>query len=282
MVSHDSGGYSPQDIHFRLWQDNIDSSVGTDTHSTAPGLRDMSAQSSEIYSAVVVHVLPEENEEVQQAAIENKETSHSSLFSSGEESWDKDGIIPKLKSCGAPPLCGFAAGGSNLSNQLVLNTELNINGQLILPSLTFQSQNSVAVSLLKSERKPLSLDLVRCQDNPLFASLPSLDSLECQDSGCEESATNTPTNPYCNTHYFPSQRAVSDFHQGCQTAPSSQAMFESNYKQNWVPELRHGTASTDTWMSPKMDEEEGEDEGTAGLENSTQILLGHWKLKIQE
>ncbi|KAM6910532.1 interferon lambda receptor 1 [Xenentodon cancila] len=229
VPSHESGGYSPQEIPCHVWQSNTDSSLGTGAHCTTPNARDTSAQSSEVYSAVAVHIPADDSS----PAAENIGTSHSSLSSNEEKSWDEDGTVRKLRSHGAPSLAGFDASASNLTNQLVLNT-----------------------------------------DEPSFASLQSLDSSEWQDSGCEDSTTNTPTSPYCNTYYFPSQQVVHDFHQECQTKPSHGTIFESSYKQNWMPEIVHGAASTDTRTSPERDEE---DEGSEGMENSTKVLLGNWK-----
>ncbi|XP_061573274.1 interferon lambda receptor 1 isoform X2 [Cololabis saira] len=284
VPSRESGDYSPQEIPCQVWQSNTDSSLGTGAHSTSPNARDTSAQSSEIYSAVVVHVPPEETEDVQQAATRNIETSHSSLSSNGEKSWDTGGTIPKLTSHGAPSFAGSDDNASSLANQLVLNTVRNINGQLMLSSLAFQLQSTAAdeTLTLNPERKPLLSDLVCCQDEPSLASFISVDSSEWQDSGCEDSTANTPTNPYCNAHYFPSQQVVGDVHQECQTEPSCNTKFESSYKQNWVPEILHDTTPTDTWTISKMDEVGEEDEGTEGMENLAKTLLGHWKVNIQE
>ncbi|XP_044064350.1 interferon lambda receptor 1 isoform X2 [Siniperca chuatsi] len=285
------GGYSPQDIPCQAWQGSIGSSVGTGAHSPAPRPKDTSAQ-SEIYSVVAVHVPAEKDQDFQQATIEGRGTSNLPLSSSGE-SWDKGETGPKLTSHGAPPLLNLDACESNPDKPLLLQTVRDTNGQLMLPLLTFQLQSSTGdtVSPLNSERRPLLSDLIDTKkEGPSLASLQSLDSSEWSDSGCDDSTVNTPTQSYCNTHYSPSQ-PVPDFHQGCQNTPCSDAIFESGYKQNWMPAILLGTASKDSceyrrtsypWtMTGSKKEEEGE-EDRGGEESSRQILLGGWVVQMKE
>lgn len=285
------GGYSPQDT---LWQGNS-SSAGTGAHMPTPDPEDTSAQSSEIYSVVAVHVPAEKNKDDQQDTSEDKEASTLPLSSSGE-SWDKDRTSPKLTSHGVPPLLNQDDRESSLAQPLLLNTVRDSKGQLMLPSLTFQLQSSAgdAVSPLNSERKPLLSDLIDSKrEGPSLASLQSIDSSEWSDSGCDDSTVNTPTQPYCNSHYFPSQPVNPDFQMGCQNTSSSDAIFDSGYKQNWMPAILCGTASEDsceyrrtnypwTWTAPKKDEEGEEDEYRGGEERLRKIHLEGWVVQIQE
>ncbi|XP_070691308.1 interferon lambda receptor 1 [Pempheris klunzingeri] len=294
VPSAEVGGYSPQDTPCQPWQGSIGSSVGPPSPTSNP--EDTSAQSSEIYSVVAVHVPAEEDKDDQQAAITYRETS-SLPSSSRAESWNKGGTSPKLTSHGVPPPLNLDACESDLDRQLLLHTVRDPNGQLLLPSLhmlpslTFQLQSSTGdtASPLNSERKPLLSDVIESKgEGPSLASLQSFDCSEWSDSGCDESSVNTPTQPYCNTHYFPSQPVVPDFHERCQDTPSSDAIFDSGYKQNWVPEIL-SAASKDsceyrrtncpwTWTAPKKEEEEEEEEE----EKLGQIHLGNWVVQIQE
>ncbi len=275
------GGYSPQDIPCQALHASTGSSVGTGAHSPAKNSEVTSAQSSEIYSVVAVHVPAEENQDFKQATIEDKGTSKL-LFPSSGESCDKGGTSPKGTSHGVPPLPDLDPCESNPTMPLLLHTVRGPNGQLVLPSLSFQLQSSTG----GTERKPLLSDLIDSKrEGPSLASFQSFDSSEWSDSGCDDSTVNTPTQPYCNTNYSPSQPVVADF------TPSSDAIFNSGYKQNWLPAILRGTESKDifeyrrtnhhwTWTAPK-EEEEGE-EDRAQEERPTQILLSGWVLQIQE
>ncbi|KAI3361242.1 hypothetical protein L3Q82_013438, partial [Scortum barcoo] len=257
-------GYSPQDIPCLGWQDSTGSSVGTGaTNSEAT-----SAQSSENYSAVVVHVPLEENPDIQQATTEDRETSNPQMPSS-REGWDKGGMSPNLTSKRVQPVIHPDAYESSATRPLIVPTVRGLDGQLILPS--FSSEKKLHLSdLIDSKR-----------EGPSLASLQSFDGSEWSDSGCDESIVNTPTQPYCNTHYFPSQPAIPDF------TPSSDAVLDSGYKQNWLPAILHGTKSKDSceyrrtnypwnWTAPapKEEEEVEEEEEGAQEEKSRQILLG--------
>ncbi|XP_035527588.1 interferon lambda receptor 1 isoform X2 [Morone saxatilis] len=270
------GGYSPQDIPCQAWQGSTGSSVGTDTHSLTANAEDTSAQSSEIYSVVAVHV-PVVQKYFQQAITKDKETCNLPLSSSGK-SWDEGAISPKLTLL--QPLQDVDHCDSNPDRPLLLRTVRDPNGQLMLPLLTSQLENDTGDT--QTDR----IDSKR--ERPSLASLQSLDGSEWSDSGCDDSTLNTPTHPYCNTHYSPTQPVVPDFDKGCQI-PSSDAIFESGYKQNWMPEILLGTASKDsceyrrtnypwTWSGPKKEE----DDDRGGEESSREILLGSWVVKIQE
>ncbi|XP_040901005.1 interferon lambda receptor 1 [Toxotes jaculatrix] len=288
-----SGGYSPQDIPCQAWQGSTNSSVGTRAHSPTPNPEDTSAQSSEIYSAVAVHVPAEENDDFQQATIKDRETE----LPSNEEPWDKGGTTPKFMLRGVPPSPDLDAYESNPARPLLLHAVRGANGQLMLPSLTLQLQSKAGdtASPFNSERKPLLSDLIECKmEGPSLVSLQSFDSSEWSDSGWDESTLSTPTQPYCNTHYCPSRPVAPDFQQQCQETPSSDVIFESGYKQNWIPGVLLRTAPIEgheqrrtnypsTWTVPRMEGlgEGDEDKGGGAEERLKQILLGGW-VQIQE
>ncbi|XP_042346217.1 interferon lambda receptor 1 [Plectropomus leopardus] len=289
MPSVGTGGYSPQDILCTSQQGSTGSSVGTGAHTPTPNHGDMSAQSSEIYSVVAVHVPSEHNEDFQQAP-NDRETSNLPFPSSGN-SCDIGRMSPKLTSQGEPPLPDLDPCENNLSRPLLLQAVRDINGQLTLPSLALQLKSSTGdtVSPFNSERKPLLSDLIDSRDGPSLSSLQSFEGSELSDSGCDDSTVNTPTQPYCNTNYCPSQPVAPYFQQGCQVTPSS----DSGYKQNWIPATLLESTSKDccehrrtnhpwTWTAPKTQDEGEEDEDRGGEERSRQFLLGGWGLQIQE
>ncbi|XP_065814138.1 interferon lambda receptor 1 [Labrus bergylta] len=267
----EAGGYSPQDT----WQDRDNSSEGTGAQSPTSNQEDTSAQSSEIYSVVAVHVPAEENQDGQQGATKERQTGNLP-FPSSRADWEKGGNDPELTT---PELDSIE---SNAAMPLLLHTVRDSNGQLMLPSLAFQSTTA------GGEIKPLLSDLIDAnKEGPLLASFQSFDSSEWSDSGCGDSTVNTPTHPYCNTNYCPSQPVVSYLQQGCQNTPSGDATFESGYKQNWMPTTLLGILSKDScgyrrteklwpWAGSTTEEEEREDEETR------EIHLGAWGIRIQE
>lgn len=281
------GGYSPQDIPCQPWQDSSESSVDRDAHSPTPNPEDTSAQSSEIYSVVAVHVPTNEND-FQQATTKDTETSNLPLFSSGER-WDKGGMSEWN---GVPPLPVPYSFDSNPDRPLLLHTVRDSDGKLVLPSLTFGLQSSTG----DPQRKPLLSDLINSTtEGPSLASLQSFDCSEWSDSGCDDSTLDTPTQPYCNTHYCPSQPVVPKFQQGCLNTPSSDDILESGYKQNWMPAIFLETASKHsceygrtnypcTWTGVKKEEEGEEEEDIGGEERSRprEIIPGDWVVQIQE
>ncbi|XP_078108510.1 interferon lambda receptor 1 [Sander vitreus] len=277
-----SGGYIP-------WQGSIGSSVDTGARSRTSNPEDTSAQSSEIYSVVAVHVPAEQNEDFQRATNDNIETSYLPSSSSGE-SWDKGGASPNLTSNGVRPLPDLDPCESNPARPLLLQTVRYTNGQLVLPLLPFQLQSSTddTVSALIPERKPLLSDLIDSKkDGPSLASLQSLDSSEWSDSGCDDSAVQSPTQPYSNNHYFQTQPVAPYFHQECQNTPPDNAIFESGYKQNWMPGSKDSceyrkTNYPWTWTEPKKEESGEKDEDRGGEERPRVILLGGWMVQIQE
>ncbi|KAM8733927.1 interferon lambda receptor 1 [Acanthopagrus schlegelii] len=270
------GGYSPQDILCQAWQDRSGSSVGTGAASPAPNPEDTSAQSSEIYSMVAVHVPAEE-----------METSNLQLSTGG--SWDEGRMSSKVTSHGVPPLPAPDSCDSDQARPLLLHTVRDPNGQLMLPLLNFQLPRSTG----DTERKPLLSDLIDSkQEGPTLASLQSFDGSEWSDSGCG-STVNTPTQQYCNTHYCPSQPVAPDFQPGCQnTSSSSDASFESGYKHNWMPSILEAASKDSSeyrktdypwnWTGDKQEDEAEDVEDRVGEEESRKIILGNWVLQIQD
>ncbi|XP_034554593.1 interferon lambda receptor 1 [Notolabrus celidotus] len=281
-----TGGYSPQDIPCPAWQDSDESSISTGTQSLTSNPRDTSNQSSEIYSVVAVHVPAEESTDSQPDTTENRNF----LLSSSEESWGKGGTSPNLTTHGVPPLPVLDPYESKAGMPLQLHTVRDSNGQLMLPSLTLQLQSNTG----DRERKPLLSDIIdSSKEGPSLASLHSFDSSEWSDSGCDDSSVNTPTRPYCNTNFSPSQPVVPYLQQGCQSTPSSDAMFETGYKQSWMPAVLHEITSKDscgylrtnnqcTWTRSKTEEEDEEEDEQGQEDSSREILLGGWGLKINE
>ncbi|KAL3059846.1 hypothetical protein OYC64_014444 [Pagothenia borchgrevinki] len=244
------GGYSPQDVP---WQDSDCSSVETSADSVTSKHENTGGQSSESYGVVAVHVPATQNEDFQQAN-DKREPSN------------------------------------NPARPLLLQTERDTNGQLVLPSLMFQLQSGTddIVSPLNSERKPLLSDLIDSKTGqPSLDRLQSFDSSKWSDSGFDDGSVHTPTQPYCNTHFPPSQPVASYFPQGCQNT-SKDTMFETGYKESWMPAIPLGNASKDSceyrktnypWTRTGLKKEE-EDMGEE--EVSRQILLGGWGVQVQE
>ncbi|KAM9724503.1 interferon lambda receptor 1 [Menidia menidia] len=203
--SRASGGYFPQGV----CQGSKNSFEGSSEQSRNPDPEDTSAQSSEIYSGVVVHVQPGQNYTFQNVFTKNRETRPSVSFSEGEVNSDGHGIIPDSALHEAPTLADFIVGNTSPNHQLVLQTVRTINGQLVCPSLKLMLKSDIDEQM-NPEWKPLLSDLTNCQDGPSLASLQSFDSSELHDSGCDDSAVNTPTGTYCNQHYSHSQMVPFD------------------------------------------------------------------------
>lgn len=275
-----AGGYSPQDI---LWHGSFESSVGSSAQSCTSNPVDTSRQPSESYGAVVVHVPAEENPDGEQDTTKDG----SFRFFSGGESMVKGGMNPEHK---VPPLPALDP-ESEATKPLLLRTVRDPNGQLVLPSLALELQSNTG----ERERNPLLSDIMDCsREGPSLASLRSFDSSEWSDSGCDDSTVNTPTHPYCNTNYSPSQPVVAYLQQECQSTPSrNDAIFETGCKGNGMPAVLQGISSKDrsghvrtnsqcTWSSSITEEEDGEKDENGQEDGSREILLGGWGLKIQE
>ncbi|XP_029361254.1 uncharacterized protein LOC115045612 isoform X2 [Echeneis naucrates] len=223
------GGYAPQDIPCPDWQGSAFSSLDTDPHDATSSFQDTSAQSSEAYTAVAVHA----PNEVREVAIHEDSGNCAPIFPCRKEPWNKSRPGPNL-TLPDPDACE-----SDTTSPLVLHTVRGSNGQLMFSSFTFQLEKSTndSPSPFILERKPLLSDLTDyTKEEPTLASVQSFDSSAGSDSGCDDNTPgNTPTQAHCSTHYLPSQLIVSDFHQQCQNTPSTDAMFVSGYKQNWMP-----------------------------------------------
>ncbi|KAI4811455.1 hypothetical protein KUCAC02_014364 [Chaenocephalus aceratus] len=280
------GGYSPQDVP---WQDSDCSSVETSADSVTSKHENTGGQSSESYGVVAVHVPAAQNEDFQQATNDKRKTSNVQLSSSGE-SWNKETASPDLTSLGVPTLSDQEPCDNNQARPLQLQTVRDTNGQLVLPSLMFQLQSGTddIVSPLNSERKPLLSDLIDSKtEQPSLARLQSFDSSRWSDSGFDDGSVHTPTQPYCNTHFFPSQPVASYFPQGCQNI-SKDTMSETGYKESWMPAIPLGIVTKDSceyrktnypWTRTGLKKEE-EDMGEE--EVFRPILLGGWGLQVQE
>lgn len=272
---HRFGGYSPQDTPCHICMCNTGSPRRTP--EMAPDSEDTSVPFSESYGAVAVH----DREEFQQF-VYNNSTSPSPVYTNRQGNWGGGGMIPKLIPCGTPQLPHSESSEDRLGNTMVLHAVRDINRELILPLFRCPSEDSTGdtVSQMNPERKPLLSDPMDLQGVSLTC-LQRSDSSDWTDSGCDDSIVNTPTNLYYNTTYFVSQKAGPDLHKGCDALRLNDVVTETGYKQNWVPETHHKPESTDwTSISPKMDEEIEDDEGTS-MEDSGQSLLGHWDIKIQ-
>lgn len=278
------GGYSPQDIPSQAWQDGTGSSV--EAERPASNSRNTSGQSSVVYSSVAVHV-PNQEEDVPQTAI--KDTNNPPLFSR-KDGWTNGGKLSSHEAAQLTQPVTFDSSPAD-STPLLLHAVRNSSGKLELPALTFQLLGNTE----DWQKKPLLSDLINCKtEGPSLASVLSPDGSEESDSGCDDSTLNSPTQPYCNSHYCPSGPVVPDFQQGRLITSCSDDVLESGYKQNWMPanflQSEHGceyTAGTNyprTWSGLKKDEEDEEDEALAGEElcSPSEILLGDWMVQIHE
>lgn len=284
VSSVETEGYSPQDTPCQPWQESSDSSMETDAHSANPNPEDTSAQSSEVYG-VVASPVPSEEHHFHQATFGNTETGKLTLFASGG-CWDEGGMSLNLTLHGVPPLAVPDSFDDSPDRQLLLRTARDSNGKLMLPLLSFHLDSSTG----DPQRKPCLSDLIDPKmEGPSLASLQSLESAEWSDSGCVNNSLNTPTQTYCN---IPSEPVVPEFQQKCLTTPPSDGMFESGYKQNWMPQNFFETAPRQSeykgknypcnWTGLRKDVEE--DENTLAEDGSrlTELLLGSWVVQVQE
>lgn len=210
-----SEGYSPQNLTF---QDCTGSSMDTDEQSPTLNSQDTSVQS---YSVVAVHVPTDQNENIQQPLADIPTNYHPQLVFSGE-TWNAAGMVLTLATSQ-----NLDATGGNSAKPLMRDIVRNADGQLMLSSLVslLQSRRGDEAPSLPSERRSLLSDLIDTKmEEPLLASLQSVDSSEWSDSGCDDSNINTPT------IYSPPQ-----------------AIFESGYKQNWIPVILLGDVSQDNF-----------------------------------
>ncbi|XP_035991142.1 interferon lambda receptor 1 [Fundulus heteroclitus] len=201
---------------------------------------DTSTQSSESYGVVAAQTHIEGNKGAShQFGRGNRQPTNNTLPCSEKVNNDKGRISPQFTSYHAPQLPIVMAGESNPEEEpLVLTTVRNIDGQLVLWPFTFglQSRSGNLESHLDTERKPLLLDDIICQDGPLSKSLERLDSLDGRDSGFFGSTVNTPTGSCFNSNYSNSETMVPGFQQQFQTMLPGDTVFQSGYKKNWMPE----------------------------------------------
>ncbi|KAM3614147.1 uncharacterized protein V6R79_010850 [Siganus canaliculatus] len=279
VASGGVGGYSPQDIPGESWESSAESSVNTGSQILAPNPIDMSNQSSGSYT-VVVHVPAEEHEEAEEHF---HQTTDNLMPSSSGENWHQVRTNPSVTSHGAASLSVSNNCGSYPETQLLLDTTRDCNGQLVLPLLLSQIQTTT-----DETQKKLTLTDLRdsYKQGPSLASVQSFDTSEWSDSGCEDSTQNTPTQPYCNTNYAPSQPVALEDQQGCGDIKSGEALSESGYKQNWMPSVLPGSECRGTgyfwgWTGHKMGSE-CEEKVNREEERLRDSLLGGWGLQIQE
>ncbi|TNN02183.1 hypothetical protein fugu_009670 [Takifugu bimaculatus] len=116
--------------------------------------KDNSAQSSVSYGAVVVHDSTED-----QGAIKNPGRSNK-LNSSSEECGSDHAITSVMPSHTGSPLSVQDSPDSDPSRPLLLHTERDSDGNLVLPFPSFQFQSSTA----NLQRRPLLSDLSRLHD----------------------------------------------------------------------------------------------------------------------
>lgn len=152
-----------------------------------------------------------------------------------------------------------------------------------------------------SSLQPLVLDAVRDADGKLLLTLhlfgdedeaqrmPFLSNSECcetrlpnsDDSGCDDSTLNTPTQPYLNSHYCPS---------GPQGVGNTNI---SNYKQSWMPEnfIQPESECGATRVHYPRDrsglkQAEDDEEDEALVEENkcmtSEILLSSWMVQVQD
>lgn len=268
MPSVASGGYSPQDIICQNWQDGFDLTVDAGGHSSDSG--DTSVRSSGSYGAVVIQVPTEE-----QAASQDTETSIQPLFA-GVKAWDNGGMTPMVISPQLPGVDPLDPDGP-----LRLHTVQDSDGKLVMPFLTFHLDSTTDV-----QRKPLLSDLIDSNmEQPSLASLQILDGTDWSHSESDDITVTEPTQHYCNSHYTPSQPVVLDL-QGRLNMPSSDVVSDSEYKQNWMPQLFVKTASEYrtnypcSWNGLRKDDECEEDDVAERLKPT--VLLGDLVIQIQE
>lgn len=264
-------GYSPQGVLSDACSDSTGSSVDIDLGSAMPNPGSTSAQSSDIYGAVAVHVPEEENGDFQ--AISEDSMTSDPLLPSSLTSWNNNEMSATLVLSDVDP------GESDPPRTLVLQTLKDMNGQLKLHMI---GDTASPVSL---ERKPLLRDLIDSKDGPSFQ---DLDTSEWSDSGCEDSTFNSPTQPNSNSSYIPTQPVGVYVQQGAQRPLPPP---ESVYKPNWIHSTLHEFASTEscedtrtnyprTWTGLKKEEEHEDNEGNARVDSL--YALGKWGIQIQD
>lgn len=234
------GGYSPQENACL----STGSSMDTSSHRAGSNHNDTSGQSTDNYGEVVVQVLPV-NENVEQGATQHGQTSH--------QPYSNRHFFPRVN---GEELASFRAPSDldpyerKTDNSLLLKSVWNHHGE----------------SPVNSEKTLLLSDVIILKDGT------SLDSSEWSDSGCDDSTITTPTHPYCNTHYSPSQPP--EFHQ---STISGESICESGYKRNWMPPIFCGDVHIDSCNYRRTNCVHEEDEGRR--EEETFLETGLYKFK---
>ncbi|XP_028325462.1 interferon lambda receptor 1 [Gouania willdenowi] len=270
--------YSPQEIPRPSWQDMVGSS------SPTPDAGNKSSQFSEIYSSVAHNVPDEEKDEEVEQVEEDMETNHTPVAVS-DESLDDNSRSLKPTSQHVSTVPDRSTVENNPDNQIILHTFRDTEGNLVFPSLGFESHGRTgdAESSLTAERKPLSSEHLNSNGGPLFASSKSS---ECSDSGCDDSTFNTPTDLFCNTNYFPATVYSPSMHLEPQSRLLGNGSLGTDYKPNWTLSVHHDPAEAlnypFAWNGDRMEDEVRGHEGNMEEEDVTEILLGNWKLQVQE
>lgn len=262
------GGYSPQDIPCQIWQDSSDP-------------KDNSGHSSVSYGAVVVHDPTED-----QGAIKNPGRSNK-LNSSSEECGSDHAITSVMPSHTGSLLSVQDSPDSDPSRPLLLHTEWDSDGNLVLPFPSFQFQSSTA-----NPQRPLLSDLTdSTMEQPSLSPLLILDGAE---SECDDGIVTSPTQTYCNSHYHQPHAGIPSPHQANLNSSSTDGRVESCYMQNWIPEVNVETVAmhsdfdrrTDypcTWNGLKREEvETEEDEKELESFSLREHFLGNWAVQVQD
>lgn len=256
----EAGGYSPQDIPGNVWQDGSGSSLGTGSLTPTSNPEDMSGQSSVHYGRVISHPPPVEINHIQPFSPAGLSRATDTMTPLDDrDDWDNNPTNPLLD-----------AVRDQAGNLVLFVSEL--------PNITDDPQRKLLLSDINEPKG----------EGPSLASVQTLD--DCSDSGCDDSTLSTPTDPYCNSHYFPSQPTGRHLEQGRETTSSEVDTDVSGYTHNWMPDLLGAAAKESCgyrnsnypwgWTGCNQ-EEEGEEEKDKGGEEGLS-LLGGWGLRIQE
>ncbi|CAN9513855.1 unnamed protein product [Ophioblennius macclurei] len=274
LTSSVSEGYSSQGILAVAWSDSTGSSVSTGGDMAMPNSENTSAQASESYGAVVVHAPEERNRDFQANSEEGAVSDP--LLSSNRTNWNLK-ILP-----GAPTFPDVESGESSPDRTLMLQTMRDQDGQLMLHII------GDCASPVSTERKPLLLDLIHCKDDPSFQ---NSDTSEWSDSGCEDSSITSPTQPYCNSNYIPTQPGGVYVQQQSQGRLTHDATLEPSYMPNWILSSRPDCKSTETCEDTRtyylrscagLPTEEGHEDDDSSERVESLFALGKWGIQIQD
>lgn len=283
MPSASRGGYSPQDLPWKIWQD---SSIDTATLSLTSDSEDTSAQSSVSYSAVAP---PEPTED--HGAFNGPEIINKLPFP-GAECGSNHGMTSVTASHTGSPLSVQDSLDSGPSRPLFLH--MDSEGKLLLPFWSSQFQSSTA----NLQRRPLLSDLINStMEQPSLPNLEDTELSECGDSIitaatqlsyiCVGDIMITAATQMYDSHYTQSQTVIPNLHQGSLNSSSTDDKSESCYKQNWIPKVNSDddrkTNYPRSWNGLKNEDGEAK-EDREELERSqpSEHFLGNWQLQIQD